>query len=144
MFKYVRVGGVVDHRGGYKLYNATEQFRCVAFQTCRAAYDKTSPLADQARRMASLMGTDAGYIEDASFVKLREVALTLSAPERWNERLGVRGLSLTFAGRNLATWTDYTGLDPEINNFGQSNFSQAEFNTQPSVRYFTTRVNFTF
>ena len=41
-------------------------------------------------------------------------------------------------------WTDYTGLDPEINNFGQANFSQAEFNTQPSVRYWTTRVNFTF
>jgi hypothetical protein len=40
LFKYVRVGGVVDHRGGYKLYNATEQFRCVAFQTCRAAYHK--------------------------------------------------------------------------------------------------------
>ena len=57
LFRYFRLGGVVDHRGGYKLYNATEQFRCVAFQTCQAAYDKTAPLADQAARMASLLGT---------------------------------------------------------------------------------------
>ena len=44
LFKYLRVGGVVDHRGGYTLYNATEQFRCVIFVTCQAAYDKSAPL----------------------------------------------------------------------------------------------------
>jgi len=48
---YVRVGGVLDHRGGYKPYNATEPFRCVIFVTCRAAYDKRTPLFDHARRM---------------------------------------------------------------------------------------------
>lgn len=141
LFKYVRVGGVVDHRGGYKLYNATEQFRCVAFQTCRAAYDKTSPLIDQARRMASLMGSDAGYIEDASFVKLRELSVTLLAPNEWAHRMGSQNLSLTLAGRNLATWTDYSGFDPELNWNGSSNFSTADFLTQPPVRYFTARVS---
>ena len=141
LFKYVRVGGVVDHRGGYRLYNATEQFRCVAFQTCRAAYDKTAPLAEQARRMASLLGTDAGYVEDASFVKLRELSVTLLAPNDWAHRLGTTNLSLTLAGRNLATWTDYTGFDPELNWNGSSNFSTADFLTQPPVRYFTARVS---
>lgn len=142
VFKYVRVGGVIDHRGGYKLYNATEQFRCVAFQTCRAAYDPTTPLADQARRMASLLGTDAGYVEDASFVKLRELSLTLLAPNDWAHRVGGQNLSLTLAGRNLATWTDYTGFDPELNWNGTSNFSTADFLTQPPVRYFTARLTF--
>ena len=65
--------------------------------------------------MASLMGTDAGYIEDASFVKLRELSLTLLAPNDWARRVGSTNLSLTLAGRNLATWTDYTGFDPELN-----------------------------
>ena len=142
LFKYLRVGGVVDHRGGYTLYNATEQFRCVIFVTCQAAYDKSAPLSDQARRMASLLGTDAGYIEDASFVKLRELSLTLLAPNDWARRVGTTNLSLTLAGRNLATWTDYTGFDPELNFNGTSNYSTADFLTQPPVRYFTARLAF--
>jgi TonB-dependent starch-binding outer membrane protein SusC len=113
----------------------------VAFQTCQAAYDPKAPLFEQARRMASLMGTDAGYVEDASFVKLREVSLTLLAPNDWARRVGGTNLSLTLAGRNLATWTDYKGFDPELNWNGTSNFSTADFLTQPPVRYFTARVS---
>jgi hypothetical protein len=53
------------------------------------------------------------------------------------------GLSLTLAGRNLATWTDYSGLDPEtVEGGGDANFSQSEFNTQPPVRYFMVRFNY--
>ena len=141
LFKYLRVGGVVDHRGGYRLYNATEQFRCVIFVSCQAAFDKRTPLEYQAKRMASLMGTDAGYIEDASFVKLREVSVTLLAPNDWARRARLAGLSLTLAGRNLATWTDYTGFDPELNFNGTSNYSTADFLTQPPVRYFTARLS---
>jgi TonB-linked SusC/RagA family outer membrane protein len=142
LFKYLRVGGVLDHRGGYKLYNATEQFRCVTFQTCQAAYDKKSPLEDQAARIASLLGTDAGYVEDASFVKLRELSLTLLAPNDWARRVRTSNLALTLAGRNLATWTDYKGFDPELNFNGSSNYSTADFLTQPPVRYFTARLSF--
>jgi len=141
LFKYVRVGGVIDHRGGYNLYNSTEQFRCVIFVTCQAAFDKTTPLELQAKRMASVMGTDAGYMEDASFVKLREVSVTLLAPNEWARRVRTTGLSLTLAGRNLATWTDYTGFDPELNFNGTSNYSTADFLTQPPVRYFTARLS---
>ncbi|HEX6054117.1 MAG TPA: TonB-dependent receptor [Gemmatimonadaceae bacterium] len=141
LFKYLRVGGVVDHRGGYQLYNATEQFRCVIFVTCQAAFDRNTPLELQAKRMASVMGTDAGYVEDASFVKLRELSVTLLAPTDWARRLRASGLSLTLAGRNLATWTDYTGFDPELNFNGTSNYSTADFLTQPPVRYFTARLS---
>jgi TonB-dependent starch-binding outer membrane protein SusC len=30
----------------------------------------------------------------------------------------VRDASISLSGRNLLTWTDYTGLDPEVSNFG--------------------------
>lgn len=140
-FKLVRVSGLLDYRGGFKLYNATEQFRCVVFVNCRAAQDKGVGLPEQARAAASWNGSDVGYIEDGSFWKLREVAVTLNAPPRWARRAGVGALSLTAAGRNLATWTDYTGFDPEVNFNGTSNFSTAEFLTQPNVRYYTLRVN---
>jgi hypothetical protein len=141
-FKYFQLSGLVDYRGGFKLYNGTEDFRCAVFLTCRAINDPTAPLDQQARAVAdAVYATVAGYMEDASFTKLREIALTITAPSAWAQRAGLNGLTLTLAGRNLATWTDYTGADPEVNYAGQSNFNQADFLTQPPVRYFTARVN---
>lgn len=142
LFKYVEISGLLDHRGGFKLYNGTEDFRCAVFFTCRAINDASAPLSEQARAVAdAVYGTVAGYIENASFTKLREVALTLTAPSSWANRAGVGGVSLTLAGRNLATWTNYSGADPEVNFAGQSNFNQADFLTQPPVRFFTARIN---
>jgi len=127
------------------LYNASEDFRCAVFVNCRAVNDPSTPLWDQARAVADYAyGTVAGYIEDASFTKLREVAVVLRAPNDWAGRFGVNGLSLTLAGRNLATWTNYSGLDPEVTYAGASNFNQAEFLSQPAVRYYTARVNVNF
>ena len=89
-------------------------------------------------------GLETGYFEDAGFVKLREVSLTYFAPATWASRLGANSLSFTLTGRNLATWTKYTGVDPELNDAGQLNFNTADFLTQPPVRYFLARVNVTF
>ena len=68
---------------------------------------------------------------------LARVAELLKSPRR----VRTQNLSLTLAGRNLATWTNYTGFDPELNWNGSSNFSTAEFLTQPQVRYFTARLS---
>jgi TonB-linked SusC/RagA family outer membrane protein len=147
LFRNIRLNAVLDHRGDFAIYNATAQFRCAVFFNCQDANDKRVSLADQARVAASarsgagLTGTDAGYIEDGSFWKLREVSMTLAAPSAWARRLKTQSLSLTLAGRNLGLWTDYTGFDPEINFNGTSNFSTAEFLTQPQVRYWTARVS---
>src|SRR6185503_14668594 len=109
---------------------------------CVAINDPTAPLADQAAAIAGLLTTDAGYIQDASFTRLREVSVTWTTPKRWAAAAKSDNLSLTLAGRNLATWTDYKGLDPEVNWNGSSNFSTADFLTQPPVRYFTARLSF--
>ena len=66
--------------------------------------------------------------------------MTLLAPNDWACASARRTFSLTLAGRNLATWTNYTGFDPELNWNGSSNFSTAEFLTQPPVRDSTARV----
>jgi hypothetical protein len=77
--------------------------------------------------------------------ELRELSLSVGLPRQLAERLGSSGLSLTFAGRNLKTWTDYKGFDPEINFAGSgSNFSTAEFLTQPPARFFTARLDVSF
>jgi hypothetical protein len=162
----VTVSALVERRAGNKQLNYTELFRCntgyanatagAARGNCAGAADSDASLAEQARFLAyrfgatdannRLVSTSAGYIEDADFIKLREVALTLAVPQSLARQVAVlRGASITLAGRNLKTWTDYTGLDPEINETGGgSNFTQGEFNTQPPLRQFSVRLNFVF
>lgn len=84
------------------------------------------------------------YIEDVSYTRLREVAVTYTAPQTWASRLGFSSLGLTFAGSNLAVWTDYTGFDPEVNSNAAQNFTTADFLAQPPVRYFVLRLNANF
>src|SRR6266550_2519667 len=143
--KHFRLYGLLDGRFGNKLLNDTEEFRC-EFLTCRGLNDSTASLADQARGVAVITSpiTEFGFVEDASFIKLRELSLTYVAPDRWARKLGAAGLSFSVTGRNLATWTKYTGVDPELNEAGQANFTTADFLTQPPVRYFIARINITF
>ena len=69
--------------------------------------------------------------------------MTLDVPDTW--LASVQGLSLTVAGRNLLTWTDYPGVDPEINEQGASaNFNSNEFLTAPPVRSYSLRLNWAF
>lgn len=59
------------------------------------------------------------FVEDAGFVKLREVALGYRVPTAWLARfgnVGVEGIRLNLIGRNLLTFTDYKGYDPEVGN----------------------------
>jgi TonB-dependent starch-binding outer membrane protein SusC len=57
------------------------------------------------------------YIEDASFVKLREVSISYDLPKRYAAKLGpLKTLQLSASGRDLATFTSYSGLDPEVAN----------------------------
>jgi TonB-linked SusC/RagA family outer membrane protein len=141
IFQWIRVNALFDRRAGYQLYNSTAQFRCAQFGRCPEANVPGSSLADQARLVASKEGTDGGYIENASFWKLREVAVTFTAPKSLASRIRIPGLALTIAGRNLKTWTKYKGFDPELNFNGPSNFSTADFFTQPPTRYWTTRLS---
>ncbi len=57
------------------------------------------------------------FVEDAGFVKLRELSLRFQLPTRFNaalNRLGASGMAVSLIGRNLLTFTDYKGYDPEV------------------------------
>jgi TonB-linked SusC/RagA family outer membrane protein len=145
LFKNARLTALFDYRSGYKIFNSTAEFRCtLGVPNCLSVYDRNVGLAEQARVMARYMGDEVGFFEDAGFVKFRELALTLTAPADWARKARAQSLSLTFAGRNLKTWTDYTGLDPEVNANAGTNFTTSDFLTQPPVRYFVTRINMNF
>jgi hypothetical protein len=62
------------------------------------------------------IGIDEPCIEDAGFVKLREVSVSYTLDAPWVQRsLGFSSIDLRVTGRNLKTWTNYTGYDPESN-----------------------------
>ncbi len=143
----INVYGMLDYRGNYVAYNNTERFRC-RFRLCQALIDPATPIDEQARAVASLLHpsqTVWGYMEKGDFWKLREVSVRYDLPEFLTSQIGASRGSITLSGRNLGTWTDYTGMDPEINwNGSGDNFGVSEFLTQPPVRYYTARINFTF
>jgi TonB-linked SusC/RagA family outer membrane protein len=146
VFRDFRISTLFNYRGGYNIFNSTREFRCGQFYNCQDIQDRSTPLADQAKVMARLMGTSGPYIEDADFVKLRELAFTYTVPRRWASMARVDNASITVAGRNLATWTDYTGFDPEVNsNANAANqFTTSDFLAQPPVRMWTVRFNLGF
>jgi hypothetical protein len=142
---WARLTATLDRRTGHKLYNLTGVYRNSIFANGVAVQlPDASNLKEQAAAQAAAVGYLGGFIEDAAFTKLREVALSLTLPARFAARAGAGSAVLTFAGRNLHTWTKYSGLDPEVNAGAQANYSTADFLTAPNVRYFTARLALSF
>ena len=81
------------------------------------------------------------YVQDGSYLKLREVTLGYNLPDRITSSIfgsSVRYARLSLSGRNLLRITNYRGLDPEVSNFGNQaivrNVDVAPF--PPSRSYF--------
>ena len=109
----VRLGATLDYQAGHTLFNEVEWTACASWQ-CRALVDPATPLAQQANALAALGGsTPPGFFEDADFLKLREIWMSVEVPRRIVDALRARSATLAFVGRNLHTWTRYSGIDPE-------------------------------
>ena len=135
-----RLQALMDYKGGHYLYNNTERFKCVDAGNCRAVNDPTSSLFEQARAVAATeLSSLYGYMEKADFIRLREISLTANAPDNWARSVRAEGVSVTLSARNLATFTDYTGIDPE-SSYGQTDLP-SDFLTLPPPTYFTFRLN---
>jgi TonB-dependent SusC/RagA subfamily outer membrane receptor len=130
---------LVDYRGGFVQVNATEDARC-EFRICRAQYDPGASLGDQARAVA-VDRSGAGFVEDARFVKLREIGLTWRLLPGWAGRHGAARFDLTVTGRNLVTLTRYSGLDPEVNYGGQASLGTTDWYTLPLPRTLIVRLD---
>ena len=58
------------------------------------------------------------YIESTTYTALRDISLNYTLPSSVSDRLGLNYLQVGFSGRNLWLDTDYTGLSPEVSQFG--------------------------
>jgi TonB-linked SusC/RagA family outer membrane protein len=73
-----------------------------------------------AKRFAEFPTNTQVYLEDGSFVKLRELSIGVDLPSSLVRSVwgGTRHARVNLSGRNLMTFTKYTGMDPEVSNFG--------------------------
>ena len=83
-------------------------------------------------------GNNEAFIEDGGYTKLREISVGYSFDNSFvKNRLGLTSVDLRVAGRNLYTWTKYTGYDPETNLGGATGHSLGlDYFNQPQSRSF--------
>ena len=164
------VDALFEHQGGFSLPNFTgyQNSRRGVWQPCFEVQEALvaqnagdeSLVADftaleRARcRMNGIGGNNSDFwVEEADFWKLRNVAVTYEIPEAWLGQIATRA-RVTLSGTNLFLWTDYSGNDPELEDFrdraeggifdGNGDFGRREYYNIPAPRTFLLSFRFTF
>jgi TonB-linked SusC/RagA family outer membrane protein len=161
------VSGLLDWSHGGDLYNGTRQW---AFQATR---DRVQDQAGKANNDAACGTVSATmpscpkkalayygvgfynglapndfFVEDGSYMKLKELSAhyNLTGAALRKVRLGgVSGMRIGLIGRNLLTFTDYSGLDPEVSGlFGDPFQVRMDWFQYPQFRTFSAVVEITF
>lgn len=139
IFKNLELGALFEYKfGNYTITNLTDAFRKAnpvigknlpqvaqaeatlmnPASTPQQRLDAVKQWAYQFKALSPYDGLNQN--ENGKFLRFRELSLTYNVPTEWASRLlGARYLSVTAAGRNLALWTPYSGVDPEINEYGR-------------------------
>jgi len=138
-FGSFRVSSLFDWRKGGLGINLTNAY----FDGGLAA----DTAAGNARALAFSQGK-AAYVENSGFLKLRELTFGYELPAGLTTRLfngRAQNARIELSGRNLKTWTKYTGLDPEVSNFGNQPIGRFQDVTPyPPSRTFFLTINTTF
>jgi len=147
LFRKLRLYALVDWKRGFRLQNNIEEDRCdglLGVGLCDINYhpQKYSATAVAEESITGFVQqTQDVYMEDASFVKLREVSATYTLPDHLLP--SIDHASITFAARELALWTKYTGPDPEVNMFA-TGLTTGDQGVIPPLSRFVLTLNLTF
>ncbi len=83
-------------------------------------------------------------IEDGSFLRLKTVALGYTLPATVLKKIKVKTLRMYAAAQNLVTWTNYSGLDPEVSTVNSALTPGFDWSPYPRPRTITLGLNATF
>jgi TonB-linked SusC/RagA family outer membrane protein len=152
LFGFMRLYALLDYKGGHYLYNLQERNRCQSNDNCwrtnnpRARFPQTPEDQKLANELAVYRSTSVSpeWIQKADFTKLREVSLTFDVPSRYLRATRASTASVMLAARNLAVWSDYEGVDPEVNSYGGRNFVRVDAYAMPMTRRLSAALNLTF
>ncbi len=117
--------------GGNKVFNAMSIFADDAgyhydnkFTSVLRRWQKPGDITDQPR--ASFDGNSGGldistrFLEPGSYTRLQDVTLGIKLPQSFNRVAGVQSARFYVSGRNLHTWTKYSGYNPDVNSNGSA------------------------
>jgi TonB-linked SusC/RagA family outer membrane protein len=92
----------------------------------------------------SFGGPPAQGLEDGGYIKLRDVSVAYTFRNQdWLSRIGFSTFDVQLTGRNLKTWTDYTGIDPESNLDGQTLGRGIDYFNNPQTRSWAVNFSLT-
>lgn len=151
-FRYKGFGvyALLDMVSGGDVYNYTKQL--LYFNARHADFEKFAEQGfdptynDASSAIYNLSNASSYFVEDASYVKLREVAVSYTfGPEILGSLAGtIDEIKVSVTGRNLLTFTDYTGWDPEVAlRTNATNFRLDEY-AYPNYRTFSGTVQVRF
>jgi TonB-linked SusC/RagA family outer membrane protein len=116
----VTLFALVNAQVGGEIYNRTKQRMYQYFRSGDADQagkpDELKKTTDYYTSLYAANLINQWFVEPAGYVKLREATVRYRVPTTLLDRLpgvGVSNLAVFATGRNLLTWTDYTGYDPE-------------------------------
>jgi TonB-dependent starch-binding outer membrane protein SusC len=140
-FKGFRFYALVDWSRGGSTINLTDLY-----------YDSGPQLwADSvasAKRFSAFAAGGTPYVQDASFVKLREMSLSYDLPGfifKWFDHGRIDNAKIQLSGYNLLSWFKYPGLDPEISVNGNQTVSRGQDITPyPPARSYFIGLNLGF
>jgi TonB-dependent SusC/RagA subfamily outer membrane receptor len=121
--KKLRLRALLDGVFGNKIMNLSTRAENAGIASNSKAYERELLPYGDPRKLppgfnARTQGIFQYWIEDGTFVKLRELSASYTLNSLGVQRYFKDGVDLTLSGRNLAVWTNYSGYDPEINLFG--------------------------
>ena len=77
------------------------------------------------------------FVEDGSYLRVKDVSLSYDIPRKYIQKLGLTRLMPYVSASNLLTFTNYSGMDPEVNQYGDSGSVQGiDWGTYPLNRSF--------
>jgi TonB-linked SusC/RagA family outer membrane protein len=152
-YKRFTLYGLLDATWGQEIYNQGEGWGLLDFSS--SEFDQENATVETAKPTGyswragpgestgiggfyDLLGPNNYAVEDGSFIKLRELSVSYRIGQI--QRFG--DWSVGLVGRNLMTWTKYSGLDPEVGSGGGSGTTSALTNSTdafgfPNIRTFT-------
>ncbi len=86
------------------------------------------------------------FIEDGSFLRIKNITLSYNLKKEWAKKVGMKSAKVYATVQNLYTFTNYFGMDPEVNYYGgSSNIIQGtDFFTYPQSRTVLFGLTLTF
>jgi len=143
----LKLYGLVDFQLNQQKLDGNRRIVCY-FEIGGLCKDIVDPTHADPIVLASFQESYPGFlIVNSSFAKLREISASYSLPESFASRLHASAASITVAGRNLHTWTDYKGLEPEAQFLGsgsRGSGSSWEQTALPILSSFVATLNITF